>query len=110
MSHADRMAKLQRKVVAVECPELEETLYVRTLSVGEMRAIAEAQEEAPEADHNPLYLSAFMCSEDGTPVLSLSEAVEMCNAGDSRPARRLIERGWGVNALNRKAVEEARGN
>lgn len=102
------MAKLRRKVVAVEIPELQEVVYVRTVTVAEMRAISDSVVDGVE--RKDLSLQLFLCDEQGGRAVTLEQAREYVEAEDSRFARRVLEAGWSLNSVMKIAVENAAGN
>lgn len=110
MNIDDWLKKLNRKVVAVYCPEVEQKVHVRSLSAAELRANSEASEGKDELETTAIALASTVSDADGNQLLTLEQARQIAAAEDSRFARRLISAGSSLIALDDKALEETQGN
>ncbi len=69
-------------VEAVEVPEWGGTVYVRTLTAGELLALdrsTQGDSDSPDAPILTRLLAACICDEAGAPLLEYDDAVELSN-------------------------------
>jgi hypothetical protein len=106
-----KLTSLRRRVEVVDLPEIETFVYIRSLSMVELRQLSEAT-AASEAqlDTWAVQIAAFVSDETGNSALDIDQARQLVAGQDWRVTRRIVDRGVKLNSVDDAAVEGASGN
>lgn len=96
----------------VALPVRKITAYVRALYAGEQIRFEETLKAVKDdpATFVALHLSAYLCQEDGSPLVDVEQARALIDTAAPADIRALVEAGVNLNSVKDDAVESAAKN